>query len=52
MEARSSRTAWYSSASLAWSSRAWASCMLMSTPLGSEVGARLALSPGVVQFPG
>jgi hypothetical protein len=52
MEVRSSRTARYSSASLASSSRAWASCALMSAPLASEVGARLAPCPGVVQFPG
>jgi hypothetical protein len=52
MVARSSRTARYSSASLASSSRAWASCVLMSAPLGGEVGAHLASSPGVAQFPG
>jgi hypothetical protein len=51
MEARSSRTSRYSSASLASSSRAWASCALMSA-LAGEVGAHLAPSPGVVQFPG
>jgi hypothetical protein len=38
MVARSSRTARYSSASLASSSRTWASCALMSAPLGGEVG--------------
>jgi hypothetical protein len=42
MEARSSRTARYSSASLASSSRAWASCALMSALHGGEVGAHLA----------
>jgi hypothetical protein len=52
MEVRSSHTAWYSSASLASSSRAWASCVLMSAPLGGEVGAHLAPGPGVAQFPG
>jgi hypothetical protein len=52
MEARSSSTVWYSSASLASISRAWASCALMSAPLAGEVGARLAPSLGVVQFPG
>jgi hypothetical protein len=34
------------------SSRAWASCALMSAPLASEVGAHLAPSPRVVQFSG
>jgi hypothetical protein len=38
MEARSSRTVRYSSASLVSSSRAWASCVLMSAHLGGEVG--------------
>jgi hypothetical protein len=38
IEARSNRTVWYSSASLASSSRAWASCALMSAPLGGEGG--------------
>jgi hypothetical protein len=38
MEACSSRTARYSSASLASSSRAWATCALMSAPLGGEGG--------------
>jgi hypothetical protein len=52
MDARINRTAQFSSASLASSSRAWASCVLMSAPLGGEVGAHLAPSPGVVQFPG
>jgi hypothetical protein len=46
MEARSSRTARYSSASLASSSRAWVSCVFMSEPLVAEVGARSA--PGSV----
>jgi hypothetical protein len=36
MEARSSRTVRYSSASLASSSRAWASCALISAPVGGE----------------
>jgi hypothetical protein len=48
MEARSSHTAQYSSACLASSSRAWASCTLMSAPLAAEVGAHLAPSPGMV----
>jgi hypothetical protein len=52
MEARSSHTARYSSASLVSSSRAWASCALMSVPLGGEGEARLVLHPGAVQFPG
>jgi hypothetical protein len=52
MEARSSRTARYSSAILPPSSCAWARCALMSAPLAGEVGARLAPSPGVVHFPG
>jgi hypothetical protein len=52
MEVRSSRTARYSSVSLASSLRAWASCALMSAPLGGEVGAHLAPRPGAVQFPG
>jgi hypothetical protein len=41
MEARSNRTVRYSSANLASSSRAWASCALMSTPLGGEGGGAL-----------
>jgi hypothetical protein len=41
MEARSNRTMRYSSANLASSSRAWASCALMSAPLGSEEGGAL-----------
>jgi hypothetical protein len=45
MEARSSRTARYSSASFASSSRAWASCALMSAPLGGEVGGALGPEP-------
>jgi hypothetical protein len=48
MEARSSHTARYSSVSLASSSCAWASCVLMSVLLGGEVGAHLAPRPGVV----
>jgi hypothetical protein len=36
IEARSNRTVRYSSASLASSSRAWASCALMSAPVGGE----------------
>jgi hypothetical protein len=46
MEARSSHTVRYSSAILASSSCAWASCVLMSAPLAGEVGAHLAPSPG------
>jgi hypothetical protein len=46
MEARSSRTARYSSASLASSSHAWANCALMSVPLVGDVGAHSA--PGSV----
>jgi hypothetical protein len=45
MEARCSRTVRYSSASLASSSRAWASCALMSAPLGGEVGGALGPAP-------
>jgi hypothetical protein len=41
MEARSNRTVRYSYASLASSSRAWASCVLMSAPLGGEGGGAL-----------
>jgi hypothetical protein len=51
MEARSSRTAWYSSASFASSSHAWASCTLMPTPPAGEVGERSAPCPGSVRFP-
>jgi hypothetical protein len=36
IEARSNRTVRYSSASLASSSRAWASCALISAPVGGE----------------
>jgi hypothetical protein len=36
IEARSNRTVRYSSASLASSSWAWASCALMSAPVGGE----------------
>jgi hypothetical protein len=46
MKARSSHTARYSSASLASSSRAWASCALMSAPLGGEGGGALGPFPG------
>jgi hypothetical protein len=52
MEARSSRTVRYSSASLASSSRAWASCALMSALLGGEGEGRLAPRPCAVQLPG
>jgi hypothetical protein len=52
MEARSSRTARYYSASLASSSRAWVSCALMSAPSAVRGEARLAPHPGAVQFPG
>jgi hypothetical protein len=48
IEARSSRTARYSSTILASSLRAWAARALMSAPLAGEVGARLAPGPGVV----
>jgi hypothetical protein len=41
MEAQSSRTVRYSSASLASSSRAWASCVLISAPVGGEGGGAL-----------
>jgi hypothetical protein len=51
IEAGSNRTVWYSSASLASSSRAWASCALMSAALGGEGGGALAPQPGAVQFP-
>jgi hypothetical protein len=44
MEARSNRTVRYSSASLASSSHAWASCALMSAPLGGEGGGALGPS--------
>jgi hypothetical protein len=36
---------WYSSANLASSSRAWASCALMSALLGGEGEGRLAPQP-------
>ncbi len=51
--AGSNRIVRYSSASLASSSRAWASCALMSAPLGGE-GGRSAWppQPRTVQFPG
>jgi hypothetical protein len=49
MEARSNRTMRYSSASLVSSSRAWASCALMSVPLGGEGGG--ALGPAAVRGP-
>jgi hypothetical protein len=52
MEARSSRTARYSSASLASSSRAWASCALTSTPLGGEGGGALGPAPWCGPVPG
>jgi hypothetical protein len=42
MEARSNRTVRYSSANLASSSCTWASCALMSAPLGGEEGGALA----------
>jgi hypothetical protein len=47
MEARSSHTARYSSASLASSSRAWASCVLMLMPPVIEVGGVLGPGSGV-----
>jgi hypothetical protein len=49
MEARSSRTVRYSSASLASSSRAWASCVLISAPVGAEGGG--ALGPAARRDP-
>jgi hypothetical protein len=52
MEARSSRTARYSSTSLASSSRAWASCVLMSAPLGGEGGGALGPAPWCGPVPG
>jgi hypothetical protein len=52
MEARSSRTARYSSASLASSSRAWASYTLMSEPLGGEGGGALGPAPWCGPVPG
>jgi hypothetical protein len=51
IEARSNRTVRYSSASLASSSRAWASCALMSPPSTVRGEGRFALQPCVVQFP-
>jgi hypothetical protein len=41
MEARRNRTVRYSSANLASSSRAWASCALISAPVGGEGGGAL-----------
>jgi hypothetical protein len=49
IEARSNRTVRYSSASLASSLSAWASCVLMSVPLGGEGGG--ALGPAAVRGP-
>jgi hypothetical protein len=49
MEARSNRTVQYSSASLASSSRAWASCALMLAPVGGEGGG--ALGPAAMRDP-
>jgi hypothetical protein len=49
IEARSNRTVRYSSAILASSSRAWASCALMLVPLGGEGGG--ALGPAAVRGP-
>jgi hypothetical protein len=49
IEARSNRTVRYSSAILASSSRAWASCVLMSTHLGGEEGG--ALGPAARRDP-
>jgi hypothetical protein len=51
MDARSSRTARYSSASLASSSRAWANCALTSAPLGGEEGGALGPAPRHVRVP-
>jgi hypothetical protein len=52
MEARSSRTVRYSSASLASSSRASASYALMSAPLGGEGGGALGPAPWCGPVPG
>jgi hypothetical protein len=52
MEAQSSRTARYSSASLASSSRAWTSCALMLAPLGGEGGGALGPAPWCGPVPG
>jgi hypothetical protein len=49
MEARSNRTVRYSSASLASSSCAWASCALMSPPPVVREEGRLAPQPGAMQ---
>jgi hypothetical protein len=49
MEARSNRTARYSSTSLASSSCAWANCTLTSAPLGGEGGG--ALGPAAMRGP-
>jgi hypothetical protein len=49
IEARSNRTVQYSSTSLASSSRAWASCALMSAPLGGKGGG--ALGPAARRDP-
>jgi hypothetical protein len=54
LEARSSHTVRYSSASFASSSRAWASCALMSALSAGEVGGggeHSAPRPGLVRFP-
>jgi hypothetical protein len=51
IEARSNCTVWYSSASLASSSRAWASCALMSAPSVVRGEGRLAPQPGAIQSP-
>jgi hypothetical protein len=52
MEARSNRTVRYSSASLASSSRAWASCALMPAPSVVRGEGCLAPQPCAAQFPG
>jgi hypothetical protein len=52
MEARSNRTARYSSVSLASSSRARACCTLTSTPLGGEEGGVLGPEPWRGPVPG
>jgi hypothetical protein len=44
MEARSNRTVRYSSASLASNSCSWASCALISAPVGGEEGGALGLA--------
>jgi hypothetical protein len=52
MEARSNHFVRYSSASLASSSRAWASCALMSAPSAVREEGRLAPQAGAIRSPG